>query len=159
MREQKKDVPIIMLSARGSEGDKVLGLEIGADDYMTKPFGVNELLARIKAVFRRFEPKEVETLYRIGTAEIDFTHHIVTKNGVIVEFTAKEFELLKCFVHNSGVPLSRETLLEKVWGMDRSTTTRTVDNHVLKLRKKLEETPDTPRYFVTIYGIGYKFTG
>lgn len=159
MREQKNDVPIIMLSARGSEGDKVLGLEIGADDYITKPFGVNELLARIKAVFRRFEPNEVETLYRIGNTEIDFLHHIVTRSGMIVEFTAKEFELLRCFVHNIGVPLSRETLLEEVWGMDRSTTTRTVDNHVLKLRKKLEENPDIPRYFITIYGVGYKFTG
>ena len=77
----------------------------------------------------------------------------------MIEFTAKEFELLKCFIQNSGVPLSRETLLEEVWGMDSSTTTRTVDNHVLKLRKKLEETPDLPRYFLTIYGVGYKFVG
>jgi two-component system, OmpR family, alkaline phosphatase synthesis response regulator PhoP len=159
LRSGEKSIPIIMLSARGSEIDKVLGLEIGADDYLTKPFGVKELLARIKAVFRRFEPKSSDTSYRIGSIEIDFLRHLVKKNGQIVEFTAKEFELLKCLIHNRGVPLTREDLLEEVWGMDCSTTTRTVDNHILKLRKKLEDIPDVPRYFLTIYGVGYKFIG
>ena len=160
LRSWQAAVPIIMLSARGSEVDKVLGLEFGADDYLAKPFGVKELLARIKAVFRRLEPQDAAaSVYRLGTIEIDLLHHQVRNNGRMIEFTAKEFELLKCFIQNSGVPLSRETLLEEVWGMDSSTTTRTVDNHVLKLRKKLEETPDLPRYFLTIYGVGYKFVG
>lgn len=158
LRAQEKHIPIIMLSVRGSEVDKVLGLETGADDYMTKPFSVKELLARIKAVFRRFNLKEQEHLYRLGGAEIDFQHYEVKKKGESIEFTAKEFELLKFFVNNSRVPLSRETLLDEVWGLDSSTTTRTVDNHVLKLRKKLEEIPEEPRYFITIYGVGYKFT-
>lgn len=159
LRARQKHIPIIMLSVRGSEVDKVIGLETGADDYMTKPFSVKELLARIKAVFRRFNLKEQEPLYRLGETEIDFQHHEVKKNGESIEFTAKEFELLKCFVKNSRVPLSREMLLDEVWGMDSSTTTRTVDNHVLRLRKKLEDVPEEPRYFITIYGIGYKFTG
>jgi len=159
LRAEKQHIPIIMLSVRGSEVDKVLGLETGADDYMSKPFSINELLARIKAVLRRLEIKEPEQLYRLGVVEIDFLHHEVRKNGKLIEFTAKELELLKCFVRNIGIPLTREALLEKVWEMDSETTTRTVDNHVLKLRKKLEETPDTPRFFITIYGVGYKFTG
>lgn len=159
LRRQKRHSPIIMLSVRGSEVDKVLGLETGADDYMTKPFSVKELLARIKAVFRRFEPTETEPVYRIGTAEIDFLHHEVKKNGNFIEFTAKEFELLHYFVQNSGIPISREILLEEVWGMEHSITTRTVDNHILRLRKKLEDNPNTPRYFITIYGVGYKFSG
>ncbi|MBU0960877.1 MAG: response regulator transcription factor [Proteobacteria bacterium] len=159
LRTLNRHIPIIMLSVRGSEVDKVLGLETGADDYMTKPFSVKELLARIKVVFRRLEPMDTEQLYRIGTAEIDFLHHEVKKNGQFIEFTAKEFELLKYFIHNSGIPVSRETLLEEVWGMEHSITTRTVDNHILKLRKKLEDNPDTPRYFITIYGVGYKFSG
>ena len=157
LRSRGKNVPIIMLSARGSEIDKVIGLEIGADDYLAKPFGVQELLARIKALFRRFEPKELEGPYRFDQIEIDFSRHTVQRDNTIIELTAKEFELLKCFVHNAGVALTRESLLEKVWGMNSSTTTRTVDNHVLKLRKKLEEHPETPRYFMTIYGVGYKF--
>ena len=159
LRAEKKHVPIIMLSVRGDEIDKVLGLETGADDYMTKPFSVKELLARIKAVLRRFTTKQDEDSYHLGEAEIDFTHHEVRKDGKLIEFTAKEFELLKYFIHNRGIPLSRDVLLENVWSMDGFITTRTVDNHILKLRKKLEETPDTPRYFITIYGVGYKFTG
>jgi two-component system alkaline phosphatase synthesis response regulator PhoP len=160
LRSGKQHIPIIMLSVRGSEVDKVLGLETGADDYMTKPFSVKELLARVKAVFRRFGYTESEeTTYRLGEAEIDFLHHEVKKNGQLIEFTAKEFELLRCFVNHSGIPLSRERLLDEVWGLDSQTTTRTVDNHVLKLRKKLEHTPEAPRYFITIYGVGYKFTG
>jgi two-component system alkaline phosphatase synthesis response regulator PhoP len=160
LRAGKQHVPIIMLSVRGDEVDKVLGLETGADDYMTKPFSVKELLARVKAVFRRFGHQEMDdTSYRLGEAEIDFLHHEVKKNGKPIEFTAKEFELLRCFVDNRGVPLSRERLLEEVWGLDSQTTTRTVDNHVLKLRKKLERVPESPRYFITIYGVGYKFTG
>lgn len=159
LRNEKNHIPIIMLSVRGSEIDKVLGLETGADDYMTKPFSIKELLARIKAVLRRFEIKEPEQLYRFGDVEIDFLHHEVKKNGEIIEFTAKELDLLKCFVQNRGVPLTREILLDKVWELDSDITTRTVDNHVMKLRKKLEEVPDTPRFFITIYGVGYKFTG
>jgi two-component system alkaline phosphatase synthesis response regulator PhoP len=159
LRAGENHVPVIMLSVRGSEVDKVLGLETGADDYMTKPFGVKELLARIKAVFRRFAGKEPGRLYRLGEAEIDFQSYEVTRRGESIDFTAKEFELLKYFVHNSGVVLSRETLLDEVWGMGSETTTRTVDNHVLKLRKKLENMSEEPRLFLTIYGVGYKFTG
>lgn len=159
LRSRETSVPIIMLSARGSEIDKVIGLEIGADDYLPKPFGVKELVARIKAVFRRLEPKHRDIPFRIGDMEIDLLHHMVKKGDRIVSLTSKEFDLLKYFVHNVGVPTSRETLLEEVWGMNSSTTTRTVDNHVLKLRKKLEDSPEVPHYFVTIYGVGYKFAG
>jgi len=159
LRAQERHVPIIMLSVRGGEVDKVLGLETGADDYMAKPFSLNELLARIHAVLRRFDRKDVVPMYRIGDVEIDFVHHEVKKNGKILGFTGKEFELLNYFVRNKGVPLSREQLLEDVWGMETSITTRTVDNHILRLRKKLEDTPNSPRYFITVYGVGYKFTG
>lgn len=159
LRAAKEHIPIIMLSARGSEIDKVVGLETGADDYITKPFSIRELLARIKAVLRRFEVQKPGQVYRIGDAEINFRSHEVRAQGALVEFTAKEFELLKCFIENRGVVLSRDLLLEKVWEVDSDTTTRTVDNHVLKLRKKLEPSPDAPHYFITIYGVGYKFTG
>jgi len=159
IRNQQRQVPIIMLSVRDSEIDKVLGLESGADDYLAKPFGVKELLARIHAALRRFGQDEPETTYFLGDTEIDLLHHEVKRNGTVLPFTAKEFELLKYFIQHRGVPLSRDQLLEKVWGMENSITTRTVDNHILRLRKKLEDTPDTPRFFITVYGVGYKFTG
>jgi len=157
LRAQKKHMPIIMLSVRGSEVDKVLGLETGADDYMTKPFGIKELVTRIKVVLRRFEPKPLELFYQLEDIEIDIARQEVKKKGVQMEFTAKEFDLLKFFLENSGVPLSRELLLEQVWGQGSETTTRTVDTHVLKLRKKIEKSPNFPQYLLTIYGVGYKF--
>ena len=159
LRAEERHVPIIMLSVRSGEVDKVLGLETGADDYLAKPFSVKELLARIHAVLRRFDHKNVVSLYHIGDAEIDFVHHEVKKNGKIIGFTGKEFELLNYFVKNRGIPLSRDQLLEEVWGMGKFISTRTVDNHILRLRKKLEETPETRHYFITVYGVGYKFTG
>ncbi|HHB76255.1 MAG TPA: response regulator transcription factor [Desulfobulbus sp.] len=159
LRNQQRHVPIIMLSVRNSEVDKVLGLETGADDYLAKPFGIKELLARIHAALRRSGQDKHVTTYQLGDAEIDLLHHEVKRKGSLIPFTAKEFELLKFFIHNKGVPLSRDQLLEKVWGMEYSITTRTVDNHVLRLRKKLEESPDAPRFFITVYGVGYKFTG
>ncbi len=157
LRAEKRHVPIIMLSVRGSEVDKVLGLETGADDYMTKPFSIKELLARVRVVFRRFDPRSLEAVHRLGDIEVDLLHHEVRKCGVEVDFTAKEFDLLKYFLENNGVALSREILLEEVWEQDSEITTRTVDTHVLKLRKKLEETPNSPRYLLTVYGVGYKF--
>jgi len=157
LRSEKKRVPIIMLSVRSTEVDKVLGLETGADDYMTKPFGIKELVARIKVVLRRFESKPLETVYTLEDIEVDIVRQEVRKRGVPIEFTAKEFDLLRYFLENNGKPLSRDLLLEDVWGQCVETTTRTVDTHVLKLRKKLEKTPDSPRYLLTIYGVGYKF--
>ena len=159
IRNQAGNVSIIMLSVRDSEVDKVLGLEIGADDYLAKPFGVKELLARIHAALRRSGKDESVTTYSLGNTEIDLLRHEVKRNGAVIPFTAKEFELLSYFIQHRGVPLSRDQLLEKVWSMENSITTRTVDNHVLRLRKKLEDVPETPCFFITIYGIGYKFTG
>ncbi len=159
LRIQPTNVPIIMLSVRDSEVDKVLGLEIGADDYLSKPFGIKELLARIHAALRRAGKDKPVTTYSLGKTEIDLLRHEVKKDGKLLPFTAKEFELLKYFIQHQGIPLSRDQLLEKVWGMEKFITTRTVDNHVLRLRKKLEDTPDAPRFFITIYGVGYKFTG
>jgi two-component system alkaline phosphatase synthesis response regulator PhoP len=157
LRAEKKHVPIIMLSVRSSEVDKVLGLETGADDYMTKPFGLKELVARIKVVLRRFDSRPPENVYKLDDIEVDLIRQEVRRKGVLMEFTAKEFDLLKYFLENNGKPLSRELLLEQVWGQNVETTTRTVDTHVLKLRKKLEKSPDSPHYFLTIYGVGYKF--
>ncbi|HBR95800.1 MAG TPA: DNA-binding response regulator [Gammaproteobacteria bacterium] len=159
VRAQESYIPIIMISARGSEVDKVLGLEIGADDYVTKPFGVQELIARIKALLRRFEIKLHGLRYQIGDFVIRFDEHLVMRGDEVVDFTTKELELLNCFVQNEGKVLSREHLLATVWGVGGEKTTRTVDNHVLKLRKKLEVSPQIPRLIITHYGVGYKFVG
>jgi DNA-binding response OmpR family regulator len=153
-------LPIIMLTARGQEVDKVVGLELGADDYVTKPFSIRELLARIKAVLRRTHAAAQHAeRCAFGDTEVNFRTHQVVRAGKPVEFTAKEFELLKYFLSHPGEALSRDHLLKEVWGYDRYPTTRTVDAHVVRLRQKLEPQPEDPKFILTIHSVGYKFVG
>jgi DNA-binding response OmpR family regulator len=160
LKAKRPSIPIIMLTARGQEVDKVVGLELGADDYVTKPFSIRELLARVKAVLRRSQtlPKEQDR-YTFGDVEVNLRSYRVLRNGQSVEFSSKEFELLKHFLCHSGETLSRDRLLEEVWGYDRFPTTRTVDAHIVRLRQKLEPVPDQPQFFLTVHGVGYRFVG
>jgi two-component system alkaline phosphatase synthesis response regulator PhoP len=150
-----------MLTAKGGEIDKVVGLEIGADDYMTKPFSIRELLARIKARLRHAERegKSVPELYSFSDIEIDFNKFKIKRKGKEQDLTSLETDILKYFVIHRGEVVSRNDLLDKIWGYDSYPTTRTVDNHILKLRKKIEEDPSHPRYILSVYGGGYRFTG
>lgn len=155
-----KNVPIIMLTAKSEEFDKVLGLELGADDYITKPFSVRELVARVKAIFRRLgntSPVTETENIRHGDITIDCSRHEVYKNGSLVEMPLKEFELLKMLIINKGKVLSRELLLDKIWGFDYYGETRTVDVHIRYLRQKVEDDDSNPVYIETIRGIGYRF--
>jgi two-component system alkaline phosphatase synthesis response regulator PhoP len=160
LKSKRPSVPIIMLTARGQEVDKVVGLELGADDYVTKPFSIRELLARVKAVLRRAQPvpKDKER-YSFGDVEVDLRACQVMRKGKQLDMSSKEFELLKYFLCHSGEAISRDRLLEAVWGYDRFPTTRTVDAHIVRLRQKLEPKPDEPHFFLTIHGTGYKFVG
>jgi two-component system alkaline phosphatase synthesis response regulator PhoP len=153
------NVPIIMLTAKGEEIDKVVGLEIGADDYMTKPFSIRELMARIKAHLRREQRggKTVPDVYSFGDVEIDFTHFKVRRGSKEWDLTSLEVEILKYFILHMSEVISRDDLLDKVWGFDKFPTTRTIDNHILKLRKKIETDPSNPKYILSIYGEGYRF--
>jgi len=150
---------IIMLTAKGEELDKILGLELGADDYITKPFSVRELLARVKAVLRRTNTfSEVEEdVYDSQSLKVDFERHDVYVNGAKVDLTLKEFELLQILIKNKGKILKRETLLDKIWGYEYIGETRTVDVHIRYLRKKIEEDDKNPRFIETIRGVGYRF--
>lgn len=154
-------VPIVMLTARSQEADKVRGLDAGADDYVTKPFGVNELIARIRAIFRRAQASRSaatpETLV-LGDGEVtvSFTTHTVTARGHEHQLSFYEVELLRMLSERAGQPVGREEILAKIWGLDGSPTNRTVDNFVVKLRKKIEKSPDKPQHILTVYGYGYK---
>lgn len=150
--------PIIMLTARGEESDRVLGLDVGADDYVTKPFAVRELLARVRAVLRRAHPTsaEVERI-RTGELTVDFRRYEATRNGRPLALTRKEFGLLRHLASRPGEVVRRDTLLEQVWGYEPDVTTRTVDNHVASLRAKLEGNPRSPEHLVTVHGVGYKW--
>lgn len=161
LRQQKIGIPIIMLTAKGEEIDKVVGLEIGADDYMTKPFSIRELLARIKAHLRREKRKRktVPEVYCFGDVEIDFNHFKVRRKGKELELTSLEMEILKYFIAHREEVITREALLDKIWGYEKYPTTRTIDNHILKLRKKIEEDPTHPKYILSVYGAGYRFLG
>ena len=151
--------PILMLTARGRTPDKVAGLKIGADDYVTKPFKMPELLARIEALLRRAptRPTAPPAVYEFGRVRVDIRGTEVVRDGAVVELSAREFQLLRFFLENQGTTLTREDLLTRVWGYSASTFTRTVDVHVASLRQKLEDDPRQPRFFVTVQGIGYKF--
>jgi two-component system OmpR family response regulator len=153
-------VPILMLTAKDDEIDKIAGLDLGADDYMTKPFSMRELLARVRAMFRRAEmqaPKlAAEDQLKFGDVEVDIRRHAVTKSGNILSLTPKEFDLLTFLARNKGLVFSRDQLLEKVWGYDYPGDTRTVDVHVRWLREKIEDNPDKPKRLVTVRGVGYK---
>ncbi|MGH9658466.1 MAG: response regulator transcription factor [Bryobacteraceae bacterium] len=156
LRSAKVQTPIIVLSALGDEVDKVLLLEIGADDYMVKPFGTRELLARIRAVLRRTSP-DARKVVHVGETEIDLERRIVTRRGDELKFTPAEYNLLTYFLQNPDRPLTRDMILNSVWGYESFPNTRTVDAHVVKLRQKLEPDPNVPRHFVTVHGVGYRF--
>ena len=160
LKAKRPSIPIIMLTARGQEVDKVVGLELGADDYVTKPFSIRELLARVKAVLRRAQnsPKNGDR-YMFGDVEVNLRSCQVVRKGKALDFSSKEFELLKYFLSHSGEAISRDRLLEEVWGYDRFPTTRTVDAHIVRLRQKLEPKPDDPHFILTVHGVGYKFVG
>jgi DNA-binding response OmpR family regulator len=155
-RQQGIRTPAIMLTAKGEEIDKVLGLELGADDYITKPFSLRELLARVKAVLRRSAGGPATGHVRIGPLDVDFTSYTATREGAAVELTAKEFDVLKFLWDRRNQNVTRDQLLTNVWGYDEPLSTRTVDNFILRLRQKLEDDPSHPRIILTIHGIGYK---
>lgn len=160
LRQKGVNTPILMLTAKGETIDKVLGLKLGADDYLTKPFEVIELLARVEALLRR-SPGLSESIpngaFRFGDIAIDFKRAEVTRGNALLELSAMEFRLLQFFIENRGTVHSRDDLLDAVWGYDAMPTTRTVDVHVAWLRQKLEENPRHPQYIQTVHGFGYKF--
>lgn len=161
-KEIRKDntissIPIIMITAKCEEFDKVIGLELGADDYITKPFSVRELMARVKAVLRRTAKQQVDKYYKFDDVLVDFGKHEVIKGDKKIELTLKEFELLETLIKNNGRVITREFLLDEIWGYDFIGETRTVDVHIRHLRQKLEADDKNPKYIETIRGIGYKF--
>jgi len=156
LRAANFKTPIIVLSAVGEEVDKVLLLEIGADDYIVKPFGARELLARIRAVLRRTSP-EARKVAQFGTVSVDFERRVVSKRGEPLKLTPAEYNLLSYFLQNPDRPLTRDMILNSVWGYESFPNTRTVDAHVVRLRQKLEADPNTPRHFLTVHGVGYRF--
>jgi DNA-binding response OmpR family regulator len=156
LRAEQIKTPIIVLSAVAEEIDKVLLLESGADDYVVKPFGTRELLARIRAILRRSGP-DSETSIRFSDVEVDVERRVVRRNKKEVKLTPGEYNLLLFFLQNADRALSRDLLLNSVWGFESYPNTRTVDAHVVHLRQKLEPDPATPRYFITVHGIGYRF--
>ena len=158
--KENSNTSIIMLTAKGEELDKILGLELGADDYITKPFSIRELLARVKAVLRRSGSRE-ETMGEVfssGRLKVNFERHEVLIDDVKVDLTLKEFELLQILIKNKGKILQRETLLDKIWGYEYIGETRTVDVHIRYIRKKIEEDDKNPRFIETIRGVGYRFS-
>jgi DNA-binding response OmpR family regulator len=161
VRRQNLTTPIIMLTAKGEEVDKVVGLEIGADDYITKPFSLKELLARIRAQLRRGqqETRSVPSVYPFNDIEIDFIHFKIKRDGKEFDLTSLEVEILKHFVAHRGEVVSRDDLLDKIWGHEKYPSTRTIDNHILKLRKKLERDPAKTKVIFSVYGEGYRFMG
>jgi DNA-binding response OmpR family regulator len=156
LRAGQVKTPIIVLSAVGEEVDKVLLLEIGADDYVVKPFGARELLARIRAVLRRTSP-DARKVAQFGDITVDFERRVVARHGEALKMTPAEYNLLTYFLSNPDRPLTRDMILNSVWGYESFPNTRTVDAHVVKLRQKLEGDPNTPRHFLTVHGVGYRF--
>jgi two-component system OmpR family response regulator len=156
-------VPILMLTARGEEVDKIVGLEVGADDYMTKPFSMRELLARVRAILRRTRMTGLESadeaVIKIGNLEMDTLRRRAMLDGMVLDLTQKEFDLLAFLTRNRGLVFSREHLLERVWGYDYAGGSRTVDVHIRWLREKIEENPAKPKRLITVRGVGYKLEG
>ena len=158
LRGEGFDAPIIMLTARGQEIDKVVGLELGADDYVTKPFSIRELLARVRAILRRTEGKKKRlSRYRFADVELDFETYRGTRAGEPLDMSPREFELLRYLIERKGETVSRDRLLEDVWGYESYPSTRTVDTHIAKLRAKIGDSGSEPRHILTIHGVGYKF--
>jgi DNA-binding response OmpR family regulator len=158
VRREGVTTPIVMLTARGEESDRILGLDLGADDYITKPFSVRELLARVRAVLRRTRPvaAALDEL-RVDDLVVDFRKYEARKAGAPIELTRKEYGLLRLLAQRAGDVVSRSELLDEVWGYDATPTTRTVDNHIASLRAKLEANPAEPRHLITVFGVGYKW--
>ncbi len=163
IRKKEIQTPVLMLTAKGQVVDKVVGLKLGADDYLTKPFEMPELLARIEALLRRMRFQSTENnaidTYQFGDIGIDFRKAEVTHKGKMLDLSAKEFQLLRYFVEHKGATLSRDELLNEVWGYDALPSTRTIDVHVAWLRQKLEPNARRPQYILTVHGLGYKFVG
>ncbi len=162
LRAQGSRVPVLLLTAKGEEVDKVVGLKLGADDYVVKPFGVHELLARVEALLRRARStaaapvEELPPMFRLGTAEIDRRQFTARVEGKTAALTARELRLAEVFAAHPGEVLTRDALLNAVWGVDYFGTTRTLDQHVAQLRKKIEVEPEAPRAIVTVHGVGYR---
>lgn len=157
IRRHDAFVPILILTARSQEADKIRGLDAGADDYVTKPFSPGELVARLRALFRRASrPTETATTFKIGPATVNAMAHTLTRGKQIEQLSFYEVELLRLLHERVGQPVSREEILNKIWGIEASPTNRTIDNFVVKLRKKLEKQPDRPKHILTVYGYGYK---
>jgi two-component system alkaline phosphatase synthesis response regulator PhoP len=162
LRNEGSRLPIIILTARGQEIDKVLGLKLGADDYVTKPFSFMELRARVDAVLRRTLPESERSsggTHEFGDLTVDLDHHVAHKEGCEINLTPREFRLLDYFIEHRGQVVTREQLLDSVWGYDTIPFTRTVDTHIAKLRKKIEDQPSDPQLIVTVHRLGYKFVG
>jgi two-component system alkaline phosphatase synthesis response regulator PhoP len=161
LRGEGSNLPIIMLTARGQEIDKVLGLKLGADDYVTKPFSFMELMARVEAVLRRTQPGggTQRSVHEFGNVTVDLERHEAARGAESLELTPREFRLLGYFLEHKGEVVSREELLDAVWGYDTIPFTRTVDTHVAKLRKKIEDDPSAPQHIITVHRLGYKFVG
>jgi len=159
LKNEKPELPVIMITAKGTEMDKIAGLDIGADDYLTKPFSIPELLARIRAVLRRSKPDQDNLeKYSFGKVTLDFRKFRAFVNDKEIKLSTKEFEIMRYFIKHEGEVVQRDELLDEVWGYDAIPDTRTVDNFILELRKKLEETPSNPQYITSIRGVGYRFT-
>ena len=158
VRAEGINTPIIMLTARGDEADRVLGLDLGADDYVTKPFSVRELLARVRALLRRaYPPNELPDELRFFDVVVDFKRYTASKGDRKLELTPKEFGVLRYLAARAAEVVRRDELLDEVWGYDTDVTTRTVDNHVASLRAKIEDQASEPRFLITVHGVGYKF--
>ena len=157
LRRNGSRAPIIMLTARGQEIDKIVGLKLGADDYVTKPFSFIELLARVEAVLRRTTRAVAGEEYGFGDVKLDFRTYQATKSALPIELTPREFRILRYFIDHAEQVVTRESLLNHVWGYDSSAFTRTVDTHMARLRQKIESTPGEPRHLVTVHRAGYKF--
>ena len=158
VKKEKPGLPIIMLTARGSEMDRVSGLDIGADDYITKPFSIPELMARLRAVFRRIAQTNDKTeIYSFGSIKLDFKKYLAFRSNKEIKLSGKEFAIMEYLIAHEGETVHRHDLLNDVWGFKAMPTTRTVDNFILELRKKLEDNPSKPKHIVSVRGIGYRF--
>jgi DNA-binding response OmpR family regulator len=156
LRRSDPVVPILMLTAKSQEADKIRGLDAGADDYVTKPFSVGELVARIRAIFRRTGPRSEVQSFSIGDATVNLSAHTLQRGAAVESLSFYEVELLRLLNERVGQPVSRDEILNKIWGLEATPSNRTIDNFIVKLRRKIERSPDRPEHILTVYGFGYK---